>query len=78
MEKEKIERINALARKAKEEGLSESEKKEQQLLREEYLANFRANFRAHLERIRFVDEDGNVEEEELEALVQVEKDEKLN
>ena len=44
MEKEKIERINALARKSKEVGLTDEEKAEQRLLRAEYIKEFRAQF----------------------------------
>ena len=55
MEQSKIERINFLAKKSKEEGLSESEKAEQKALREEYLAAIRKNFRATLENIEIVD-----------------------
>ena len=58
LEKEKIERINALAKKKKESGLTPEETTEQQTLREEYLANLRKNLRAQLEQIEFVDEDG--------------------
>ncbi|MBQ6812080.1 MAG: DUF896 domain-containing protein, partial [Agathobacter sp.] len=36
---EKIARINELYRKSKAEGLTEEEKKEQALLRQEYIAN---------------------------------------
>jgi len=55
MEKTKIDRINFLAKKSKEEGLSESEKVEQKALREEYLAAIRKNFRATLDSIEIVD-----------------------
>lgn len=56
LEKEKIDRINVLAKKAKEEGLSQAEKKEQEKLRKEYLENFRKSFRAQLDNIEIVDE----------------------
>ena len=56
MEKEKIDRINYLAKKSKEEGLSDSEKAEQKELREEYLAAIRRNFRQTLDSIEIVDE----------------------
>ena len=49
MEKEKIERINELARKSKLEPLSPEELAEQKALREEYIAEFRAQFRSTLE-----------------------------
>ncbi len=44
MEKEKLDRINFLARKAKETELSPEEKEEQGLLRGEYLAEIRMSF----------------------------------
>lgn len=50
MEKQKIERINFLAAKQKSpEGLTDLEKEEQRLLREEYLAEYRLALRAQLE-----------------------------
>lgn len=49
MEKEKIDRINALARKSKVEPLTEEEKQEQQALRQEYLQEFRLSFGATLD-----------------------------
>ncbi|SHJ54353.1 DUF896 domain-containing protein [Tepidibacter formicigenes] len=55
LSKEKINRINYLARKSKTEGLSEIEKKEQQKLRKEYLENFRKDFRKKLDCIEIVD-----------------------
>jgi len=56
MEKAKIDRINELARKSKTEGLTDSEKEEQKLLRLEFLAEIRADFRATLESIEFVED----------------------
>ena len=56
MEQGKIDRINELARKSKAEGLTEAEKKEQALLREEFLANIRMNLRAQLDNIELVDD----------------------
>ncbi len=60
--KEKIDRINELSKKHKEEGLTEEEHKEREALRKEYLAKFRENFRGHLDRIKFVED---MSEEEL-------------
>ena len=59
--KEKIDRINELYRKSKAEGLTEEEKKEQALLRQEFIANVKGNLRAQLNNIDIVDENGNVE-----------------
>lgn len=44
MEKEKLDRINFLARKSKECELLAEEKAEQAALRAEYIAEFRASF----------------------------------
>ena len=49
MEKEKIARINELARKSKQASLSEEELLEQKALRAEYIAEFRASFTGILE-----------------------------
>ena len=46
---ERAERLNALARKEKTEGLTAAEKAEQQRLREEFRAAFRENFAAQLD-----------------------------
>ena len=45
MEKEKIDRINELAREAKVRELTESERAEQAALRQEYLSYVRATLR---------------------------------
>ncbi len=57
MDDKKIERINFLARKSREEGLSDEEKKEQEALRNEYRQGIRANLLDNLSRIEFVDEE---------------------
>lgn len=61
MNEEKIARINELYRKSKAEGLTEEEKKEQDILRKEYIANVRKNLKAQLDNIDMVNEDGSVE-----------------
>ena len=61
MTKEKIQRINELYRKSQAEGLSEAEKKEQDLLRKEYIASVKKNLRNQLNNIDMVNDDGSVE-----------------
>ncbi|MGI6731224.1 MAG: DUF896 domain-containing protein [Anaerovoracaceae bacterium] len=63
--KEKIERINELARKCKAEGLTEEEKAEQAKLREEYLSKFRESFKSQLDSIKIVDDDDCVEKDKV-------------
>ena len=54
-------RINALARKSKAEGLTESEIQEQKLLRARYIAAIRANLRSQLDQIDVIEPDGSIE-----------------
>lgn len=61
MDELKIGRINELARKAKAEGLTEEELKEQAILRQEYIAAIRRNLRGQLNNIDVVNKDGSVE-----------------
>ena len=49
MEKSKIDRINALAKKAKSIGLTERETAERDALRKEYLTDMRASFKQQLD-----------------------------
>lgn len=58
MEQAKIDRINALARKSKTEGLTEAEKEEQAALRREYVAAVKQSLLAQLENTYLVDEKG--------------------
>lgn len=60
MEEQKISRINELYRKSKAEGLTEAEKKEQKLLRAEYLEAVRRNLRGQLNNIDIEQKDGTV------------------
>ena len=57
--KEKLNRINELASKAKKEGLSQKEKEEQQTLRKEYLENVRSSFTNELKSMTVIDPEGN-------------------
>lgn len=59
MTSELIERINALARKSREEGLTPDEKEEQAKLRQQYIAGFRQGMTNTLENVYIVDEAGN-------------------
>ncbi|SER08829.1 Uncharacterized protein YnzC, UPF0291/DUF896 family [Gracilibacillus ureilyticus] len=59
LSKDKIARINELAKKAKIEELSQEEKKEQQTLRQEYLKNVRKSFKNHMKGMTVIDPNGN-------------------
>ena len=59
MEQSKIDRINELYRKSKAEGLTEAEKKEQALLRKQFVADVKKNLTAQLNNIQ--NEDGTIE-----------------
>ena len=80
LKKEKIDRINHLAKKSKgEEGLTEEEKKEQEQLRKEYIEKFREHFKGHLNRVKFVED---LSEEELAKIqkenAQIQKEREKN
>ena len=60
MDKEKINRINELYHKSKEEGLTPEEAKEQQILRREYIDAFKRNLRGQLNNIDIKEKDGSV------------------
>lgn len=55
-----IARINELYHKSQAEGLTAGEKEEQQKLRQEYVANVRANLRGQLNNISIVEKDGSI------------------
>ncbi len=59
MDKKMIDRINALARKSREQGLTDEEKQEQARLRAQYIAAFRAGTEQTLKSVYIVDKDGN-------------------
>lgn len=59
MEKEKIARINYLAKKSKADGLTEEEKAEQTKLRDEYRQYMRNGYMAEFANTYIVDENGN-------------------
>lgn len=57
--KEKLNRINELARKAKKEGLTKEELQEQKELRQEYLSNIRQSFTNQMKTMTVIDPEGN-------------------
>lgn len=59
LSKDKLNRINELARKSKNEGLTEKETKEQKVLREEYLKNIRSSFKNQMKTMTVIDPLGN-------------------
>lgn len=59
MTKEKIARINELAKKSRtEQGLSEEEKTEQAALRREYIDEMKMSLRSQLDHADYLDENG--------------------
>lgn len=58
MERAKLDRINELARKSRREELTPEEKAEQQKLRDEYRAEFRASLMGQLDNIYIREADG--------------------
>lgn len=52
--REQINRINELAKKQKESGLTDSEKMEQEKLRRLYVDSFKENLRSQLKNIKIV------------------------
>ena len=67
LKKEKLDRINHLAKKSKNEGLTDEEIQEQQLLRKDYIEKFREHFKGHLNRIKFVEDLSEEELREIQA-----------
>lgn len=61
MEQSKIDRINELSKKSKLQGLTEAEKEEQKLLREEYISGFRNGLRQILDSAVIKRPDGRTE-----------------
>ncbi|MCR5636189.1 MAG: DUF896 domain-containing protein [Clostridiales bacterium] len=60
MTKEKIARINELAKKSKAEGLTSDEASEQKKLREEYISEMKNSLKNQLDNIYIKEPDGTV------------------
>ena len=56
----KIARINELYKKSKAEGLTEAEREEQAILRQEFVASVRKNLKSQLDNIDIKEADGTV------------------
>ena len=59
MSKEKLNRINELAKKKKSIGLTKEEQTEQNELRDEYIKNVRKSFSNQIESMTVIDPEGN-------------------
>lgn len=59
MEKAQVDRINELARKKKTVGLTPDEVKEQEILRRQYIDEFKANLKLTLDSVYMEQEDGS-------------------
>lgn len=59
MTQELLKRINFLAKKSREEGLTEEEKAEQTQLRAQYIKSFRQGLENTLSNVYIMDEKGN-------------------
>ncbi|MEB8094334.1 DUF896 domain-containing protein [Staphylococcus caprae] len=71
-----IDRINELAKKKKEKGLTEAEAKEQSKLRKQYLDSFRKGFKQQIENTKVIDPEGNDVTPEKLKKIQVERENK--
>ena len=60
MDEKKIKRINELYKKKKEGTITEEEKKEQALLRAEYIEAVRNNLRSTLSNVSIQEKDGTI------------------
>lgn len=60
MEQKKLDRINELARKKKAHGLTQTEKEEQDVLRQEYIGLIRKNMRGTLDNTSVKYPDGTI------------------
>ena len=60
MDEKNIARINELYHKSKEKGLTEAERKEQQVLRREYIDSFKRSLRGQLDNISIREADGSI------------------
>lgn len=62
MDSQKIARINELYHKSRQEGLTEEEKKEQAVLRYEYIQAMKSNLRSTLDSVLIQEADGTITE----------------
>ena len=68
---ELIKKINALAKKSKEVGLTDEEKEEQAKLRQEYLKLFRQGMENTMSTVYIMDKDGNKRKVEKKSIKKV-------